>query len=165
MTRYIETFAMSKLNFQWPMSANKRHKNRDSLQGWYPPGLQWWSLVAALLLCWGFIGILQYYLHRSQISGGIIFASKIHDLPLHRSFWYRYLPTIVAVLFSIFIIWIDHDAKRYEPYRHMSRSGGAHSTDSILLHYPFDFALFVPVKAAKRKLVLSDDCQGCSWVC
>jgi C4-dicarboxylate transporter len=120
-------------------------------QGWYPPGLRWWSLTAALLCCWTFVAIIQYYLHQSQTQGGILFAAKINDLPLHHSFWHLYLPTIIAVIFSIFIVWIDHDAKRYEPYRHLSRSDGALAKNSILLHYPFDFAPIVPIVAAKRR--------------
>jgi hypothetical protein len=131
--------------------ADKRKIKRHSQQGWYHPGLQWWSLAIAILLCWTFIAVLQYYLHRSQTRGGIIFAPSINDLPLHRSFWYLYLPTIIAVAFSVFVIWIDHDAKRYEPYRQMSQSAGALAQDSIFLHYPFDFSLFVPILAAKRK--------------
>jgi hypothetical protein len=99
---------------------------------------------------WYSIAVLQSYLHQSQRDGGVIFATKINDIPLHRSFWFLYLPTILAVTFSVFIVWIDHDAKRYEPYRQMSKPGGARGKDSILLHYPFDFVLFVPFMAAKR---------------
>lgn len=127
------------------------HRKRRSRHGWYPPGLRWWILSIAVLLCWIFIAVLQTYLRRSQTNGGLIFAPRVSDLPLHRSFSYLYLPTIIAVFFSIFILWIDHDAKRYEPYRQMSQSGGALAENSILLHYPFDFALFVPVVAARRK--------------
>ncbi|KAF2623217.1 hypothetical protein BU25DRAFT_414485 [Macroventuria anomochaeta] len=120
-------------------------------QGWYPPALRWWNLILAILFCWTSIAVLQFYLHKSQTEGGLIFAAKINDIPLRRSFWYLYLPTIVAVIFSIFVVWIDHDAKRYEPYRQMSQSEGALAKDSILLHYPFDFVPFVPFVAAKRK--------------
>jgi hypothetical protein len=140
-----------KFGFRRPKLADKRKNKIHHQQGWYPPGLQWWTLAVAILLCWTFVGVLQYFLHKSQRVGGVIFATKINDLPLHRSFWYRYLPTIIAVVFSVFITWIDHDAKRYEPYRHMSRPGGALATDSILLHYPFEFSPFVSIVAAKRR--------------
>ncbi|KAH7402575.1 hypothetical protein BKA66DRAFT_564486 [Pyrenochaeta sp. MPI-SDFR-AT-0127] len=140
-----------KYGLRWPMLADKRKNKPHHRQGWYPPGLRWWNLALAILICWTFIAILQYYLQKSQSSGGVIFATKINDLPLNRSFWYRYLPTIIAVIFSVFITWIDHDAKRYEPYRHMSRSGGALATDSILLHYPFEFPPFASIIAAKRR--------------
>jgi hypothetical protein len=136
---------------RWPTLADKEKNARHYRQGWYPPSLQWWTLSGVIILCWTFFAVLQYYLHESQTHGGVIFAAQINDLPLHRSFWYRYLPTVIAVGFSLVITWIDHDSKRYEPYRHLSRPDGALATDSILLHYPFDFSPFVAFVAAKRK--------------
>ncbi len=97
-----------------------------------------------MLFCWVSLAVLQYLLHKSQTEGGVIFSPDVNKLPLRRSFVYLYLPTIVAVVFDIFIIWIDNDAKRYEPYRQMSKAGGVLSKDSLLLHYPFDFISFVP---------------------
>jgi hypothetical protein len=119
--------------------------------GWYPRALRWWNLTIAALLCWAIIATLLYFLAKSQRDGGIIFASNINDLPLERSFPYLYLPTIVAVLFSIFIVWIDVDAKRFEPYYQLSKSGGALGKDSLLLHYPFDFMPIVPFLAFKNR--------------
>lgn len=119
-------------------------------RAWYPPALRWGNLVFTALVCWAFIAVLQYYLHKSQTEGGVIFAADINSLPLRRSFAYLYLPTVIAVCFSIFIVWIDHDAKRFEPYRLMSRSNGARGDESLLLHYPFDFIPMVPFVAAKR---------------
>ncbi|KAJ4983537.1 hypothetical protein SVAN01_10953 [Stagonosporopsis vannaccii] len=120
------------------------------LRAWYPPALRWWNLLFTTVSCWVFIGVLQYLLHKSQTEGGVIFAADINSLPLSRSFVYLYLPTVIAVLFSIFIVWIDHDAKRFEPYRLMSRSHGARGDESLLLRYPFDFVPMVPFTAAKR---------------
>lgn len=119
-------------------------------QSWYPPALRWWSLVSFILVSWGFITTLQYFLLRSQTDGGVIFASDINRLPLRRSFVYLYMPTIVAVTFSIYVVWIDNDAKRFEPYRQLSKSAGVRGKDSLLLHYPFDFIPAVPFRAAKR---------------
>ncbi|KAF2133280.1 hypothetical protein P153DRAFT_331890 [Dothidotthia symphoricarpi CBS 119687] len=135
---------------RWAPS-QKRKPSPCSRQGWRPPALRWWNLVITILICWFFIAVLQYYLHKSQTDGGVIFASNINDLPLRRSFAYLYMPTIIAVIFSIFIVWIDNDAKRFEPYRQMSKPDGAFGKDSLLLQYPFDFMPFVPFTAAKRR--------------
>jgi hypothetical protein len=105
----------------------------------------------AALICWVLIAILQYYLHRSATDGGVMFAPDINKLPLQQSFLFLYLPTIIAVFFSIFIVWIDNDAKRYEPYRQMSNTNGALGRDSLLLHYPFVFMPIVPFVAFKKK--------------
>jgi hypothetical protein len=110
-----------------------------------------WNLALAIILCWTFIAILQYYLARSQRDNGIIFAARIYDLPLSSAFGYRYLPTVVAVIFSIYVVWIANDARRYQPYRQMLRSQGATAGASVLLHYPFDFIVTVPLKALKNR--------------
>lgn len=130
--------------------AKQRPASRRA-SGWYPPALRWWNLVITTLLCWAFIAILQFYLSRSQRDGGIIFATDINSVALSRSFWYLYLPTVVAVLFSIHIVWIDNDAKRFEPYRQMAKRKGASAEDSVLLHYPFDFMPLVPFVSLKRR--------------
>lgn len=119
-------------------------------KAWYPPALSWWFLVATITVCWTFIVILQYFLAKSQNEGGVIFAPKINDLPLRRSFVFLYMPTVIAVIFNIFIAWIDFDAKRYEPYHQLSKVNGALGEDSLMLRYPFDFIPLVPFFALKR---------------
>lgn len=126
----------------------QRHRHQYS---WYPPGLRWWNFVIVVLFCWGIIAVLQFYLHVSHTQGGILFAADINNLPLRRTFWHLYLPTIIAVLFSVFIVWIDHDAKRWEPYRQLAQTNGAKGRDSVLLQYPFDFAPIVPFFAARKR--------------
>ncbi|KAH7128103.1 hypothetical protein B0J11DRAFT_458434, partial [Dendryphion nanum] len=118
---------------------------------WYPPALRWWNLVLATVVCWSLIAVLQYFLTKSQNEGGVIFAPRVNDLPLRQSFVYLYFPTILAVIFSIYIVWIDVDAKRYEPYHQLSKPGGALGKDSVLLHYPFDFIPIVPYFALKNR--------------
>jgi hypothetical protein len=119
--------------------------------GWDPPALRWYILVFTAFVCWALIAVLQYYLIKSQREGGVIFADNINDLPLRRSFVFLYMPTIFATVFSIFIAWIDIDAKRFEPYHQLSQTDGALGKDSLLLHYPFDFMPFVPIVALKNR--------------
>lgn len=59
------------------------------------------------------------------------------------SFPSNYLPIIPAVSYSILWSWIDLDVKRLEPYFQMSRIEGAPPSRSILIRYPFDFAVCV----------------------
>ncbi|OAL49498.1 hypothetical protein IQ07DRAFT_568465 [Pyrenochaeta sp. DS3sAY3a] len=136
--------------FQRLIPPNRREYVTYHHKCWYPPALRSWSLVFLILLSWAFIITLQYFLLKSQTDGGVIFASDINRLPLRTSFVYLYMPTIIAVTFSIYVVWIDNDVKRFEPYRQLSKSAGVHGRDSLLLHYPFDFIPAVPVRAAKR---------------
>ena len=118
---------------------------------WKPLALRAPVLIFTILICWTIIAVLQYLLVRSQRDNGIIFAPKINDLPLSRTFLYLYFPTIVAVIFSIYWAWIDLETKRLEPYYQLSKKDGALGKDSLLLHYPFDFVPLVPFKAAKDR--------------
>lgn len=136
--------------FQRLIPLKRREYASQRGHGWYPPALRWTSLVLFILVSWGFIITLQYFLLRSQTHGGVIFASDINRLPLQKSFVYLYMPTIIAVTFSIYVVWIDNDAKRFEPYRQLSKPAGTRGKDSLLLHYPFDFIPAVPFTAAKR---------------
>jgi len=120
---------------------------------WKSTALRAPVLIFTILLCWTIIAVLQYLLVCSQRDNGIIFAPKINDLPLSRTFLYLYFPTIIAVIFSIYWAWIDLETKRLEPYYQLSKEDGALGKDSLLLHYPFDFIPWVPFKAAKDRYV------------
>jgi hypothetical protein len=96
---------------------------------------------------------LVYLLGRSKRDGGIMFAPRISDLPLSKTFMYQYFPTIVAVVYSIWWAWIDLETKRLEPYYQLSKDEGALGKDSLLLHYPFDFIPLVPITALKNRYV------------
>jgi hypothetical protein len=138
-----------------PRSANffARKQRTPHRHGWYPSALQRWNLVSTIAFCWTLITVLQYFLHKSQFEGDFIFAPGVNDLLLRQSFVYLYLPTIFAVIFSILIVWVDNDARRFKPYLQMSRAGGVSGKELLLLHYPFDFVLFVPFAACRRGLV------------
>ena len=60
---------------------------------------------------------------------------------------------MVIVLYGIGWAAVDLDVKRLEPYFQLSKPNGALASDSLLLHYPFDFLAFAPIAAAKRKFV------------
>jgi len=118
---------------------------------WKPNAFRLLPLLTAILASWALIIVLQIQLVQSQREGGVIIARTMNDISLGMSFLYRYLPTIVALIFSIFWGWIDLQVKRLEPYHQLSKRGGALGKDSLLLSYPFDFLPFVPFSASRRK--------------
>jgi hypothetical protein len=84
-------------------------------------------------------------------SAAIAFAKNDDSFPASISFAYLYLPTVIAVCYSMVWSWVDLDAKRLEPWFQLSQEQGASAEDSLLLQYPFEFLAFVPLKAARRK--------------
>lgn len=108
------------------------------------------SFVAATAFL---IAVLEVLSNKSRQDGGVILAGSVDDISAGQLFMYQYLPTIIAVLYSMLWSWIDLDAKRLEPYFQLSKPEGALAESSLLLQYPVDFLAFVPIRALKRRSV------------
>lgn len=119
---------------------------------WRPVTLRAPLLTFLVAFPLSLVATFEYLSVLSQNQGGIVFAEQ--QFSNLTSFTYLYLPTILAVLYSILWAWIDLDAKRLEPYFQMSKSEGASASQSILLQYSFDFVLIPPVKAFSLKYVV-----------
>ncbi|KAF2021412.1 hypothetical protein BU24DRAFT_417075 [Aaosphaeria arxii CBS 175.79] len=118
---------------------------------WTPAAFRPSVLILSIVLCWGLIAVLQYLLHISQRDGGIMFAPSISEFTFRQTFLSTHLPTIVALVFSIFWAWIDLQVKRLEPWYQLSKPGGSIGRESVLLSYPFDFLPVVPFSAVKNR--------------
>lgn len=118
---------------------------------WRSVTLRFRFLAAVILIAGGLICAVQILLVRSQRDGGIIFSSDVNGLPLSQSFGYLYLPTLIAVLYSLTWSWVDLDVKRLEPYFQLSQENGASAANSLLLFYPFDFIASVPLTTIRRR--------------
>jgi hypothetical protein len=118
---------------------------------WKPITLRRPFLSAVILITLGLLALVQVLVIYDQHHEGILFATKISELAAGYLFLYRYLPTILAVTYAFVWHWIDIDTRRVEPYRQLSKPGGATGSNSLLLHYPTDLLAFVPLKALKRR--------------
>ena len=87
-------------------------------------------------------------------EGFVTFADIDDGFSILQSFSLLYLPTILAVVYSMLWTWVDLDVKRLEPYYQLSQIGGASAERSLLIHYPVDFLAFIPIKAARYRQVL-----------
>lgn len=95
--------------------------------------------------------IIEVLAQQSERRGGLALSPSANDIPAFANFCYLFLPTIVAVIYSLLWSWIDLDVKRIQPWFEMSRSTGATAERSILLDYPYEFVGFVPLRAARRR--------------
>ena len=136
-----------------PLALEDTEGQRRSKQWklWRPLTLRAGFLLAVVATTLGLIALINVLTIRSQHAQGLIFAVSISKLPWYRTFLYQCLPTVIAVLYSLTWSWIDLDTKRTEPYRQLSKPGGAKAEDSLLLHYPFDFLASVPLKSLRRR--------------
>lgn len=119
--------------------------------GWKPM-----SLGAPVLCCFALASfiiaaIIEILADQSQRNGGLALSASADSFSTFVQFCYLFLPTIVAVIYSLLWSWIDLDVKRIQPWLEMSRPAGATAESSIFLDYPYDFIAFVPIKAARRR--------------
>ena len=69
-------------------------------------------------------------------------------------FCYQYLPQMIVVALGVGWAAVDLDVKRLEPYFQLSKPEGATASNSIFLHYPFDFIALAPINAVRKRSVL-----------
>lgn len=121
---------------------------------WRPWTLGAGALVPFTLFTGGIIvalGLLQW---QNSRNGAIFLTSDTNGFSTIQTFLYNFLPTIMVVSYGIFWNWIDLDYKRLEPWFQLSQQDGAKAEDSLLLRYPVEFLPVVPIKAARKRLVL-----------
>ncbi|EXF73724.1 hypothetical protein CFIO01_02494 [Colletotrichum fioriniae PJ7] len=136
----------TQLNNQHTLISSTVHKH-----GWKPL-----TLSAAVLFSFAFASfilaiIIEVLAQQSKAKGGLALSESADDIPAFANFCYLFLPTIVAVIYSLLWSWIDLDVKRIQPWLEMSKPEGTTAERSIFLDYPYDFIAFVPLRAAKRR--------------
>jgi hypothetical protein len=130
------------------------HSAKEPYKPWKPFSLSSGTLIATAIFTSGLaivLGILQW---QNTRHGALFFASTVNGFTISEDFLYRYLPTLVVVLYGMAWSWIDLDVMRLEPWFQLAQSGGASADSSLLLQYPADFLPLVPFKAAKLRSVV-----------
>jgi len=108
-------------------------------------------ILASFILTSLFLaGIIEFLSQKSLREGGLALSPDANPTPAVVVYT-RYVPTIIAVIYSLWWTWIDLDIRRMQPWLELSRAGGASAESSLLLDYPFEFLAFIPFKAGKRK--------------
>ena len=128
---------------------NDRNWNKP----WKPLTLRASTIIASLLITVALIAIIEYINKISIEEKALFFADETGDFPVGIVFCYRYLPQMIVVALGVGWAAVDLDVKRLEPYFQLSKPEGATASNSIFLHYPFDFIALVPINAARKGYV------------
>lgn len=122
-----------------------------STSGWKPFTMKAPFLGVLVVLSLGLAGVIEYLAQVSARNGGGLALSRSEDdMPRAVTLAYLYLPTTVAVAYSLLWTCVDVDVRRLQPWLELSRPGGARGDRSLLLDYPFEFLPLLPVSAGKR---------------
>lgn len=119
--------------------------------GWKPVTMRAPVLCTVVVISLSLAGVLEYLAQKSQRQGGLALSSSEDDISKSVNIAYLYMPTTVAVMYSLLWTWVDLDVRRMQPWLELSRSHGAKAEQSLLLNYPFEFLAFVPIKAWKQR--------------
>jgi len=131
------------------ISLNNQNWNKP----WKPLTLRAPTLIAPLLITVALIILIEYINKISIEEKALFFADEAGKFPVGVVFCYRYLPQMIVVALGIGWAAVDLDVKRLEPYFQLSKPEGATASNSIFLHYPFEFIAFVPINAARKGCV------------
>lgn len=108
-------------------------------------------LCVMIVLSLGLAGVIEYLAQVSARNGGLALSPSEDDIPYAVNLAYLYLPTTIAVAYSLLWTCVDVDVRRMQPWLELSRPGGARGDQSLLLDYPFEFLPLLPVSAGKRR--------------
>jgi len=117
-------------------------------QGNWKPFCMRWPYLTALTLISVTLAVAQEIICR---RGALYTFNSPSELSTWQYFTFKYLPTLVAVLFGILWQVTDLAVKRLEPYYQLSKQGGALAAESINVDYITFFTFFRPFKALKLK--------------
>ncbi|KAG5660657.1 hypothetical protein KAF25_003263 [Fusarium avenaceum] len=126
-------------------------EERDATKGWKPLSLSTPILLAVIALTLLLAVAVETIAQRSATQGGLALSPTLEDIPEYAKFSYLYVPTIIAVLYSMIWSWIDLDVKRMQPWFELSKRDGATAENSLFLDYQYEFVALAPIKAAKQK--------------
>ncbi|EGR49633.1 uncharacterized protein TRIREDRAFT_77254 [Trichoderma reesei QM6a] len=136
---------------RWRRSRRVGDASPSCGHGWKPSTMKAPVLISFVISSVIIIVLLEVLAQRSQKFGGLSLVDDADDIPSAVNLTYLYLPTIIAVLYSLVWNWIDLDIKRMQPWTEVSKPDGATGRKSVFLDYPVDFVAFVPFKAAKQR--------------
>lgn len=138
----------------------RRCSDKPRVSPWKPFTLSPLALGGLIVFTALLLAVVEASRQISEQKGGVLFADNLDDLPGTQTFAYLYLPTMIAIMYSIVWAWVDLDVKRMEPYYQLSKAEGTMASESLLLSYPHDFLPFVPVKAARRRYLPKPPISG-----
>jgi hypothetical protein len=117
---------------------------------WKPYSMRW-PYLTALIVISVTLAAAQEYLYQKSHKKPLYEFNSASELNTWAYFCFKYLPTLVAVIFGILWQVTDFEVKRLEAYYQLSKAGGALAAESINVDYITFFNFFRPVRALKYK--------------
>ncbi|EPS45934.1 hypothetical protein H072_93 [Dactylellina haptotyla CBS 200.50] len=111
---------------------------------WRPWEMDWPYLTFLNVLTFALAGLTEYLIQLSDSIGtkGLIQYQSARNVPIDQWIAWKYVPTVVGVIFGVLWQVTDTEVKRNEPYYQMSKPNGAIAKYSLNVDY-FEFLSFL----------------------
>ena len=95
--------------------------------------------------------LYQKSLRRQNQNSGLLSFNFVANVSNASFFAWKYLPTMVAIVYAVLFSIMDFDIRRLEPYYQLSQTQGAQASASLNLDHLTMFQYFVPFKAFRLR--------------
>lgn len=110
------------------------------------------SLLFCIFICSLLLLGLTIFIHNVERShGAVLLAVDGVSFSLGQTFLFRYLPTLLLVLFGLVVAIIDMDVKRLSPWFRLSQHQHDDTSSPLLCRYDTDFFLFVLARGFRAR--------------
>jgi Protein of unknown function (DUF3433) len=90
-------------------------------------------------------------LRKQKDHSGLISFNMVAEVSTVSFFAWKYLPTMVAIIYAVMFSIMDFDIRRLEPYYQLSQASGAQASASLNLDHLTMFQYFIPFKAFRLR--------------
>ncbi|KAF1987157.1 hypothetical protein K402DRAFT_446032 [Aulographum hederae CBS 113979] len=122
---------------------------------WKPFSMRWPYLSILILIGLGLAGLqeglCQLSLKRAEEGKGLLEFKNAQQISNLAFFAWKYLPTMILVMYGIMWQISDYEVKRLEPYYQLSQKTGSAAGASLNMDYLTFLAYFVPFKAIRYR--------------
>lgn len=129
--------------------------NDPDIPNWKPFPMKTFWIVLLIILAFAIAAVqevlCQISSHKSDLDPGIISFNDVKEVSTLKFFAWKYLPTMIAVVYSVLFNLMDFEIRRLEPYYQLSQAAGATAATSLNCDHLTMFQYFVPFKAFKLK--------------
>lgn len=125
-----------------------------------PPNWKPWTMSSPyilflIILSLGLVSVQEWLcrlsMRREAKNDGILKFNSVSDLPLWQFVCWKYLPTLVFVIYGVLWQIMDFEIKRLEPYYQLSQPSGNTAAQSLNLDHLSLWSYVVPFKAFRLR--------------
>lgn len=118
---------------------------------WKPFSMRMYYIISLTVLALALAAVeemlCQKSLQKQRQNGGLVAFNDVLNVSTIAFFSWKYLPTMVTIIYAVLFSIMDFDIRRLEPYYQLSQPSGAQAAASLNLDHLTMFQYFVPFKA------------------